>query len=185
MHVTRAVSMHNTTNSLNRLNTSRASLPPTPPRIGFGEFNQLRTHTIPSMGDEEIKEAVRAQARDDAARGVFDWHGDNFTQLRESFISVASPNRHSIIASHPAVKAGLFFGAQPQMLMINFGGEIIGGFDIGRGWSASITRAEAARQQMISDVYHDAWVAARYGNDGNRSDDNAIINGSSIIDSRA
>jgi len=187
MNITRFPTALNANRALSRLNPAQmGSKPAANHRIGFRDFNHLRTQTTPTMSDEEIKEAVRAQAREDAARGVFDWHGENFTNLRESFISSVSPNRHSIVASHPAMIANMMFGgAQPQMLLLNFGGEIVGGFDAGRGWSASITRAEAARQQMISDVYHDAWVAARYGTDGNRSSDNAVINGSGVFDAHA
>jgi hypothetical protein len=138
------------------------------------------------MGDEELKEAVREQAKADAARGVFDWEGREFTRLREAFISVVSPNRHAIVASHPAMTANMLFGgATPNMLLVSHGGEIVAGFDAGRGWSASITQAEAARQKIISDVYHDAWMAARHGTDGDRSVDNAAIVGRGLVNRRA
>ena len=135
-------------------------------QTGFQDFKHLRSRSKPIMCDEELKEAVREQARADAARGEFDWEGREFTRLREAFISVVSPDRRSLVANHPSMLANLHFGAAaPPMLMVGHGGEIVAGFDVGRGWSVSITQAEAARQKIISDVYHDAWMAARHGVD--------------------
>ena len=158
-------------------------------RTGFRDFKHLRSRSEPIMCDEELKELVREQAKADAARGVFDWEGQEFTRLREAFISVVSPNRHAIVANHPIMRASLanilFGDVTPNMLMVRHGGEIVAGFDAGRGWSTSTTQAEAERQRIISNVYHDAWVYARYGREIDRSDDNAIINGRGIIDCRA
>jgi len=190
MNITRFPNAVNANMAINRLNALQTNTAPSANRTGFKDFKHLRSHSEPIMCDEELKELVREQARADAARGVFDWEGQEFTRLREAFISVASPNRHAIVASHPAMQlslASILFGGEavPNMLMVSHGGEIIAGFDAGRGWSTSMTNAEAARQKIISDVYHDAWVYARYGREIDRSGDNATINGRGIIDRRA
>jgi len=186
MNITRFPNLVNTSMMMNRLSALQINTMSSANRTGFNDFSHLRSHSKPIMCDEELKEAVREQARADAARGEFDWEGREFTRLREAFISVVSPNRHSIIFSHPTIQASLLLGGTaPNMLMVSQGGEIVAGFDAGRGWSASTTKAEAARQQIISNVYHDAWVAARYGTNVDRSGDNATINGRGMIDSRA
>ena len=190
MNITRFPNAVTTNMAINRLNALRTNIAPSANRTGFNDFKHLRSRSEPIMCDEELKELVREQARTDAARGEFDWEGQEFTRLREAFISVASPNRHAIVASHPAMQislASILFGGEavPNMLMVRHGGEIVAGFDAGRGWSTSITQAEAERQRIISNVYHDEWVLARYGREIDRSGDNAIIGGRGMIDSRA
>jgi hypothetical protein len=133
------------------------------------------------MPDDELKERVREIARNDAARGEFDWHGSEFTKLRNDFINTAAPDRHGFIRNHPIMRAFQSFGMWPEGV-VWFGGH--SHFCPQSGWHADITPGESARLQEISDVYHEAWMQARYGNGGDPSTETGVVHVQSRIDSR-
>jgi hypothetical protein len=156
---------------------------------GLNGFRNLLSRTVPSMSDDEMKEAARQQAQIDAANGVF--QGDDMLRLRGEFMSVVSPNRVGIISRQlSTISANWNGGASHMRVTHSSGCRSAGGtiaeFIPGRGWAAALTRAESARSKEILQIYNEAWRDARFGVGGNSNDDDRPpVNARNLFDSQA
>ena len=187
--INRAVNIPTRAMATNRLASSQVNTAIRANRntTGIMGFQNILSRSTPSMTDDEMKEAVRKQAQMDAANGIF--QGQGFRNLTDSFISVASPDRRSIIANQLASFNGGINGIT-SMFVQHTSGSPSAGFRIAKftahsGWIPISTDEEATRSQEILRIYNDAWNAARFGTSGNRDDDNRPLNANSMFDSNA
>ena len=139
----------------------------TMPSFEFGVPGRILTHTPSRMSDDELKEAVREQARRDFEMGSFQTSRESVS-LFDQFQAVASPDRRSIIAnamhSHRSIFSRINLISQPDdwprgQTPIHFrhnGVELTN-----YGWDFSPTQVEMQRSVMIRGIYNDAWNAAK------------------------
>jgi len=69
------------------------------PNFKNAAMNGAYTKTVPSMSDEEIKEAIVKIAKVDAEKGQFQSQTKEFLDLRKEYVSSVSPDREGIISN--------------------------------------------------------------------------------------
>jgi|GEM_PF-2862094 len=155
---------------------------------GIMGFQNIFSRSTPSMTDDEMKEAVRKQAQIDASNGVF--QGQEMRSLTDSFISVASPDRRSIISNQLNSLASLNGGINgiSSMFVQHTSGSPSAGFRIAKftahgGWIPVTTNEEATRSQEILRIYNEAWNNARFGTGRDRTSAFGAVEVQSSFDS--
>jgi len=149
---------------------------------GLEGYRNLLSRSVPSMSDDEMKEAAIQQAQKDAASGVF--QGADMERLRRDFMSTVSPDRKGIISKQFSTLSAKSNGGTSN-ISVSHSGREIAHFKPGRGWANALTKQESARSQEILQVYNEAWRNARFGVGGNGSDDNRPVNARNMFDSQA
>jgi len=159
------------------------------PNVCLPDFMLSRTE--PAMSEDAFRERIEEMARRDAKAGRFQSHDINseFHQLRQNFISPASPNRQGMInaafptmigkirqlaQSNPPVKTLLellLLGKEipqippngQQLVLFQLkdeNGNLLAELTTG-GWTKFSTDAENAKNSEFLAIYNTAWRAAR------------------------
>ncbi len=131
--------------------------------------DNILSKTSAKITDEDFKELAIQQAKKDAENGVF--QGDELKKLRESYMSVVSPDRKNMIRN--AVSNTNLFPMNIKHSSGNVNsGFVVASYTPDRGWISIGTPAESKRSSEISRIYNEAWNKAYYGN-GNKEKANA------------
>jgi hypothetical protein len=128
------------------------------------------------MSDDEFREAIKEQARRDFEEGRFQT-GTEFDTLKDDFVSVASPDRRSVITSAFTTHGRLFnklrlidqpFNQPRQQTPIHFSHVFershrhISSIQLTNyGWDFTKTQAEGQRGLDFRLLYNEAWYAIR------------------------
>lgn len=129
-------------------------------------IQRILSKSTTKISDAEFKEMAIKQAQIDASKGIF--QGDDLKSLRDSYISVVSPDRKSIIKS-ALLKSSVFPTSIKHSSGSPTSGFEIASYSLARGWEAVGTRAELNRSTEISEIYNEAWNKAYFGNDKKES----------------
>lgn len=141
------------------------------PKPDFTQFDCC-TKSAPAMSEDEYKKAIIELAKKDAASG--DFGGENsgaYRELKKSFVSVASPDRKSIISANMRS-----FFTKEKVTFAEFkdgAGNIIAHYSSNNGWTMIATRSEIARESEFDAIYNEAWKSA-YSNQGCTADSSNI-----------
>ncbi len=139
----------------------KANTAPTP------DWDQYLTKRKPEMTEDEYVAAIKAQAKKDKEAGVFQ-KGDGFNSLKMSYVSVASPDRQSIVANaQAAAKNGQSLGLLSQTGQYkDEKGQTVAMYGQGFGWMMLNTDAESARITQFMAIYNEAYYAQETTGDG-------------------
>lgn len=149
------------------------------PEPDFSSFD-CTTKTDPAMSEEEYKQAIVEQAKEDAAKGICGGESTGYQSLMKSYVSVVSPDRKGIIAE---ASQSLRLNGQVSFLEIkDSSNNLIAQYSQNNGWMMIMTKAEAARTSEFGYIYMVAWRDAYYGNDdsNDNSTDGTAISGSTF-----
>lgn len=138
----------------------------------------LNTQTAPSMSNKKYTKAIIEQAKKDQAAGKFQSESAGFRSLAKSYISVASPDRKSIITNG---LTAIYKNNKPQpenLTLLDYlyntakhkkqatdvsytefydsNGEMVASYS-NNGWTFYGTKAENARESELWGIYNKAW----------------------------
>ena len=124
----------------------------------FNGIYSMTTKTAPAMSEEAYEEAIRNQAKKDFEAGKCG--GENNTAyraLKNSYVSVASPDRKGYIAKSfqqvPMNKRNQI----SYMQIKDASGQEIANYSPNTGWTGVMTKDEMKRESKFMAIYMDTW----------------------------
>ena len=158
------------------------------PLPNYNDYN-FNTKKAPDMSDEKYREVIIQQAKKDQSAGKFQSDSAGFRSLVKSYVSVASPDRKSIIAEgltailknnkpepeaytlldyllgnvkYCKEEAGVSYAE-----FYDSNGEMVATYSNGR-WISYGTKAENSRESELWGIYNEAWNNAARASRGNQ-----------------
>lgn len=125
------------------------------------EWDQILTKRKAEMTDEEYAEAIREQALKDKEAGTYQ-KSDGFNKLKLGYVSVASPDRKSIIENtNNSIADGSLMNS-----IANYGqykdetGKTIAIYGQKTGWMMLNTAEENKRSTQFLEIYNSAYYGS-------------------------
>ena len=131
----------NTQKSGNSQNTQKTNFPPP-------NWDKIVTKRTPKMSDEEFEQAIRAQAKKDAANGIYA-NNKEHSSLYFDYLSAVAPDRKAMFNANP--KSGKLTD------LIN-GNAALTYNTASKMWMTVMTDTEKARAKMFNDIYREAFA---------------------------
>lgn len=132
------------------------------------------------MSEEKYKEAIIAQAQKDAAEGKM--VGSGYMGLKKSFVSVASPDRNSIIFNASKGLVDLFAkGMLKHTQFKDSFGNVVASYNHPNDWRMITTPAERRRESVFDSIYNEAFSAAYKAKTNPSAITGAVSSGNSSI----
>ncbi len=155
---------------------NKADTAPTP------DWDKYLTKRTAEMTEDEYVAAIKAQAKKDREAGVFQ-KGDGFNSLKMSYVSVASPDRKSIVANAQAAAKngtaqGLFSHSSGQYK--DGKGQTVAMYGQGFGWMMLNTDAENKRITQFLEIYNAEYYAKEPAEDGEETSETPQPEGGSL-----
>ncbi|BBB90879.1 hypothetical protein MAMMFC1_01546 [Methylomusa anaerophila] len=138
------------------------------------------TKTSPKMSESAYEKAIQNLAAKEATKGVFHSGKSEYMSLLKDYVSVASPDRRSLINYLLRnLRCCSFddFGNIDYAELKDENGKTIGIYSQTYGWSIVGSSAENARESHFCAIYNEAWNAT-YNNKGNTSSASSASNSS-------
>lgn len=161
----------------------------TVPSPNYSDFN-FNTKQASAMSDDQFREAIIEQAKQDQSVGKFQSDSIGYRNLVKSYVSAVSPDRKNIITSGLTAIAKEN-SPQPKTLSLldylygnvkyekedknvsyaefyDNNGEMVASYSNGR-WISYGTKAENARESELRGIYNEAWNHAAKAGQKNSS----------------
>jgi len=137
----------------------------------FSGINAMPTKSAPAMSEEKYKEAIIAQAKKDFENGKCGGHKNpSYMTLKNSFVSVASPDRKGSIAQIVSQLPFRQRGNVSYLEVKDVRGNITSTYSPHNGWHAIGTRKEQLRESEFNAIYIEAWRSFKVASQNNQSD---------------
>ena len=128
----------------------------------FNGATGMPTKSAPAMSEEKFKEAIIAQAKKDFENGKFGGHNNaSYMVLKNSFVSVVSPDRKGTIAQMMRQIPALQRGKVSYLEIKDAKGNITSTYSSTNGWDAIGTKEEFRRESEFDAIYTEAWRALK------------------------
>ena len=128
----------------------------------FNGATGMPTKSAPAMSEEKFKEAIIAQAKKDFENGKFGGHNNSsYMVLKNSFVSVVSPDRKSSIAQMIRQIPALQRGKVSYLEIKDAKGNLTSTYSPHNGWHAIGTKEEQRRESAFDAIYTETWRALK------------------------
>ncbi len=128
----------------------------------FSGINAMPTKSAPAMSEEKYKEAIIAQAKKDFENGKCGGHKNpSYMTLKNSFVSVVSPDRKGSIAQMLRQLPFMQRGNMSYLEIKDARGNITSTYSPHNGWHAIGTREEQRRESEFDAIYIETWRALK------------------------
>ena len=114
------------------------------------------------QAEEKFKEAIIAQAKKDFENGKFGGHNNSsYMVLKNSFVSVVSPDRKGSIAQMIRQIPALQRGKVSYLEIKDAKGNLTSTYSPHNGWHAIGTKEEQRRESAFDAIYTETWRALK------------------------
>lgn len=128
----------------------------------FSGINAMPTKSAPAMSEEKYKEAIIAQAKKDFENGKCGGlKNPSYMTLKNSFVSVVSPDRKGSIAQMLRQLPFMQRGNMSYLEIKDARGNITSTYSPHNGWHAIGTREEQRRESEFDAIYIETWRALK------------------------
>lgn len=128
----------------------------------FNGATGMPTKSAPAMSEDKFKDAIIAQAKKDFENGKCGGHKNpSYMALKNSFVSVVSPDRKGSIAQMLRQLPFMQRGKVSYLEIKDAHGKITTTYSSTNGWHSIGTKEEFRRESEFDAIYIETWRALK------------------------